>query len=435
MSPNYDVIVVGGGTAGVIAATQAARAGASTLLVEKSGVLGGTTVLNGVNFPGLFHAWGRQVISGIGWELVSRAVAESGEELPDFSAWREVPHYRLQIRINAAVYAALADEAVTTAGADLALHTMLAAVVPDEDGWRLTLCRKEGLRGVSARVIIDCTGDANAVALAGLPVKRNATLQPGTLVVRAGGYDFSTLDLPQLEAAFKTAVAKGRLKRSDLIGEPDPVSQFLRWRGTNSVHVVGVDASTSEGRTDAEVQARALILRLLRFFRTQPGLERFHYETFAPECGIRETVTIDGEARITAEDYLSGRHWEDAVCHSFYPIDIHKGGRGIDTRPLQEGVVPTIPYRALLPRDSRNLIVAGRCASGDQVANSAYRVQASCMAMGQVAGAAAALAARQGVELRAVPLGDLHALLRKHGAIVPGDSSESGRNRNQQNAS
>src|SRR5690606_12984169 len=105
------------------------------------------------------------------------------------------------------------------------------------------------------------------------------------------------------------------------------------------------------------------------------------------------------------------------------------------TRPLQEGVVPTIPYRALLPRDSRNLIVAGRCASGDQVANSAYRVQASCMAMGQVAGAAAALAARQGVELRAVPLGDLHALLRKHGAIVPGDSSESGRNRNQQNAS
>ncbi len=419
MKSRYDVIVLGGGTAGVIAATQAARAGASTLLVEKSGVLGGTTVLNGVNFPGLFHAWGRQVIAGVGWELVSKAVAESGETLPDFSAWRDLPHYRLQIRVNAAVYAALADEAVTQAGADLALHTMLAGVAPEDDRWRLILCRKEGLRDVSARVVVDCTGDANAVSLAGLPVKRNPTLQPGTLVVRAGGYDVSTLDLPRLESAFLAAVDDGRLKHTDLIGKPDPVSQFLRWRGTNSVHVVGIDASTSDGRTQGEVQARALILRLLRFFRAQPGLERFHYETFAPECGIRETVTIDGETSITAEDYLSGRHWDDAVCHSFYPIDIHQAGRGIDTRPLREGVVPTIPYRALLPRGSRNMIVAGRCASGDQVANSAYRVQASCMAMGQAAGAAAALAARGGLELREVPLGHLHALLRQHGAIVP----------------
>src|SRR5215204_4184541 len=103
MNQRYDIVVIGGGTAGVVAAIQAGRAGASTLLVEKSGVLGGTTVLNAVNFPGLFHAWGQQIIAGIGWELVTQAVAEVKGSLPDFTAWREQPHYRLQIRVNRAV--------------------------------------------------------------------------------------------------------------------------------------------------------------------------------------------------------------------------------------------------------------------------------------------------------------------------------------------
>jgi Dehydrogenases (flavoproteins) len=421
METHFDVIVIGGGPAGLTAAIQAGRAGASTLLVEKSGVLGGTTVLNAVNFPGLFHAWGQQVIAGIGWDLVRQSVEESGSTLPDFSAWRELPHFRLQIRVNRAIYAALADEFVRNAGVALSLHTMLAAVEADNDGgWKLTLCGKEGLREIRTRVLIDCTGDANAISLAGLPVARNAALQPGTLVVRAAGYDLATLDLPRIEAAFLAAVADGQLQRSDLIGVSNPVTQFLQWRGENSVHVVGVDGRTSEGRTDAEVKARALILRLHRFFRAQPGLENFHYDFFASECGIRETCTIQGEARITVSDYLSGRVWEDAVCNSFYPIDVHQlDGHGIDTRPLQEGAVPTVPYRALLPRDSRNLIVAGRIVCGDQEANSAFRVQASAMATGQAAGAAAALAAKHNLELRAVPLAELHNLLRAHGAIVP----------------
>jgi hypothetical protein len=127
-----------------------------------------------------------------------------------------------------------------------------------------------------------------------------------------------------------------------------------------------------------------------------------------------------GEARITDAEYASGRLWEDAVCYSFYPIDVHRGsGLGIDIRPLQEGVFPTIPYRALLPRGSRNLIVAGRNASGDQEALSAFRVQASSMAMGQAAGAAAALAAQHGCELREVGYSELCSLLRTHHAIVP----------------
>lgn len=418
----YDVVVVGGGTAGTIAAIQAGRAGAHTLIVEKSGVLGGTTVLNAVNYPGLFHAWGRQVIAGIGWELVTRTVAETGSQLPDFSTWRAVPHFQLQVRVNSAIYAALADECVAAAGVTASFHTMPGALARDADEWKLTLCTKEGLHDVRARIVIDCTGDANAVTLAGGAVRRNAMLQPGTLVVRASGYDFATLDIPRLEQAFLEAVASGTLRRTDLIGG-SPVRQFLRMRGENNVHVTGIDGCTSAGRSHAELQARATILRLHRFFRAQPGLKNFHYDFCASECGIRETVTIEGEACISAQDYVTARHWDDAVCYSFYPIDVHDPeGHGIDTRSLPEGAVPTIPLRALLPRGTRNLVVAGRCACGDQEAHSAFRVQASCMAMGQAAGAAAALAVRDGIEVRQVPLAKLHALLRKHGAIVPESS-------------
>jgi Pyruvate/2-oxoglutarate dehydrogenase complex, dihydrolipoamide dehydrogenase (E3) component, and related enzymes len=418
--PAYDVVVIGGGPAGIVAATQAARAGARTLLVEKSGMLGGTTTLNGVNFPGLFHAWGKQVVAGIGWELVTAAVREAGGRLPDFSTWNEVPHYRLQILVNGAVYAALADELVLGAGAELRFHTLLASVRFEGDVWHLRLCGKEGLSSVRASVLVDCTGDANAVALAGLPLVRHSTRQPGTLVTRTGGYDLEKLDLDALEAAFLEAVRAGTMLRSDFQAATRPVTNFLRMRGGNAMHVIGIDGSTSRGKSHAEISARAALLRIVRFLRAQPGLSDFRVEHMAAECGIRETVTIVGETRVTLADYVGGRVWPDSVCHSFYPIDLHvPEGGAIDTRPLRPGVVPTIPLGALLPRDSRRLVVAGRCACGDREANSAFRVQASAMSMGQAAGAVAALAARDGLELREVPIDDIHALLARHGAVVP----------------
>jgi hypothetical protein len=416
----YDVIVIGGGPAGIVAATQAARAGARTLLVEKSGMLGGTTTLNGVNFPGLFHAWGNQVIAGIGWELVTSAVREAGETLPDFSLWRELPHYRLQIPVNIALYAALADSLVLGSGAELRLHTLLASVRFEQEAWQLQLCGKEGLSPVRGSVLVDCTGDANAVALAGLPLTRETTLQPGTLVTRAGGYDLAQLDCDALETAFTDAVRLGSMRRSDFQAASEPVTKFLRMHGGNAMHVTGVDGSSSQGKTRAELLARATLLRIIRFLRAQPGLGNFHIEYMAAECGIRETITIVGETRVTREDYVGGRVWPDSVCHSFYPIDLHVSeGGAIDTRPLRPGIVPTIPLGALLPRDSRRLLVAGRCACGDREANSAFRVQASAMAMGQAAGATAALAALGGRDPREIQVKEVHALLARHGAVVP----------------
>jgi hypothetical protein len=419
----YDVIVLGGGTAGVVAAIQAGRAGAKTLLVEKTGILGGTMTNGGVNFPGLFHAWGRQVIAGIGWELVSRAVAEAGDTLPDFADYQR-PHWQLHVRVDAFLYAALCDEAAVVAGVELLCHAMPAALAeaPTGDGWNVTLCTKTGLATCRARVVIDATGDANAASLAGLPVTIPNETQPATLSCLAGGYDPAQLDLKAINRAFDAEVKAGRLAYTDASWNTTAanVGKWLGKRGFNASHVHHINARDSVGKTHLELEARKRLLRLYRFLRRQPGLEQLYLAHLAPECGVRETAVIRGKRMVTIEDYCSGRLWDDAVCFSFYPIDLHtSAGGGLRCEPLKEGVVPTVPRGALLPEGSRNFLVAGRCLSSDRLANSALRVQATCMATGQAAGALAALAACAGVDPEAVPPAELLRLLHTHGAIVP----------------
>ncbi|RCK68751.1 FAD-dependent oxidoreductase [Desertihabitans brevis] len=419
MRQHYDVVVVGGGPAGWPAAIQAALLGASTLLVEKNGALGGTTTVAGVALPGLFHAWGRQIIGGIGWQVVLRSVQEAGGALPDFSDWRQ-RHWRLQVPVVPGVLAALIDDAVVGSGADLLLHTMVGAAHWDGSVWRLTLATKEGLRPLTADVVVDCTGEADVVALAGVPRRTNEHRQPGTIMFRLEGYDLAALDTDALQRAHDAAVARGDLLPADLAHKS--VAAFLRAHGENATHVVGVQGGTSADRTATELAGRRLLLRVLRFLRAQPGLEEVGLAAWATETGVRESWSIDGHVTITSHDYVTGRRWPDALSHSFYPIDVHRpDGAGIDIRPLPYGTLPTIPRRALVPRGSQRLLVAGRAISGDQEAASAFRVQASSMAMGQAAGALAARAAATGADVLEVPLEDVWAQLRRHGAIVPGD--------------
>jgi glycine/D-amino acid oxidase-like deaminating enzyme len=413
----YDVIVAGAGPTGLTAAIQAARAGARCLLVEKSGLLGGATVTGGVNFPGLFHAWGQQIIAGIGWELVVKAVEEAGESLPDFSEDGR-RHWQRQVLVNRFTYAAVADSMVQEAGVQLLLHTMPASIEKQDDGWKVDLAGKEGLFSVQASVLIDATGDGNLVSLAGGPIRRNATLQPGTLIFRAEGYANENLNHDEIVMATQTAIDRGEILATDVGGAAGRVRTLLFNHGENLIHITDIDARTSQGKTDAELKGRAALLRVQRFLRKQPGLENFHVTYFAPECGIRETVTIDGEVEVTCQDYASGRLWEDAVCYSFYPIDIHVD-HGIDTRPLQHGALPTMPLRSMLPKGTQNLLAAGRIACGDKEANSAFRVQGSCMAMGQAVGALAAIAAQTSKEVREVPISQVKDLLESHGAIFP----------------
>ncbi|OPZ28113.1 MAG: dihydrolipoamide dehydrogenase [Lentisphaerae bacterium ADurb.BinA184] len=421
MRSSYDVVVVGAGTAGVIAAIQAGRAGAATLLIEKNGIAGGTLVAGGINYPASFHAYDKLVIAGIGWELCCRARQEVGEPPPrprsdNWHAGAGILHFG----VNPAVFAALADEMLLSAGVEILYHAMPAAARPTADGWQLSVCTKTGLRDVTAKVVVDCTADANVVTLAGLPVERNPELQAATLVVRTAGYDDKALDYEAIQRAFESEVAAGRMRHTDPGWSRGRFEFFLKGYGGNRLHITGVDGRTSEARTEAEIEGRRTMLRLLRFCRRQPGLENFVIASCAMECGIRETVTIKARKTVTVHDLESGRLWEDAVCYTFYAIDIHRADH-THYRRIEPGVHPTIPLGAMLPADGRGLLVAGRCVAGDQEANSLFRVEASCMAMGQAAGAAAALAAARGQDVAQVPITAIHALLREHGAIVPGD--------------
>ncbi len=414
MKAEYDVIVIGGGTAGIMAAIQAGRAGAATLLIEKNGMLGGTMTLGGVNYPAHFFAWGRQIIGGIGWELYCQATTEAGQPIPP------PPQDARHLHVDAFLFAALADAAVLKAGVDLLFHAMPATVAFADERWTMQVCTKNGLARVRARVLIDATGDANVVGMAGFPLVRPDIVQPATLSFNCSGYEPDALDYEALNAAAVAAVAAGELLSTDLSWYDTGPRGLLRSRGRNVNHIRAPQAHTSEGRTQVEIEGRRALLRTYRFMRKQPGLQDFHIDWLCPETGIRETVMIVGKATVTVADYESGKHFDDAICYAFYPVDEHlNDGKGINKRLLKQDVLPTIPRGALLPADSRFLLVAGRCLSSDREANSALRVECPCMAMGQAAGALAALSAQTGVDPEALPMQDVYALLRRQGAIVP----------------
>jgi len=410
-----DVLVIGGGTAGTIAVIQAGRLGARTILVEAGSQLGGTTTTAGVDYPGLFHAWKKQVIAGIGWELVTKTVELNGDKLPDFGQQTAQQHSRFQVRICGALYAALAEEACVKAGVQLRYYEFPLAVAAVAGGWKVRLVGKGTQVDVIAKQLVDCTGNAAVVGLLGLPRQREATIQPGTLIYKLTGYEREKVNLPTLEAKTREAIKSGALLRTDMNGG---VRGFLGSGGMNAMHIMGADSSNSQLHTDANLRGRQSLLRVMRFFKAQPGFEKLRIERLQPETGIRETFRIVGETNVTLAEYQSGRVFPDAIAYSFYPIDLHDE-HGVKPQPLAEGVVPTVPLGALIPKGSQNLMVAGRCLGSDRLANSALRVQASCMAMGQAAGAAAALAARAGVTPASVPLAELRKTLTAHGAIVP----------------
>lgn len=376
VTTDADVLVIGGGTAGTIAAIQAARAGASTVLVERGTQLGGTTTTGGVAFPGLFDAWGRQIIAGIGWELVQQAVALDNGALPDFGAVPE-RHWHNQVHINQFVYALLAEEACVEAGVALAYYEFPLSVEAARDGWSAQIVGPGTRRRVTCRQLIDCTGGASVVGMLGLPRFRDEETQPGSLLFKLGG---------------EHLVGRGQL---------------------DQLYVHGSDSSTSATLTQANLDGRRELLARVRAQR-----DGAHLHHMQPETAHRESCRIEGETVITVGDYTSGRVFDDALCYAFYPVDLHTR-TGVRPAPLASGTVATIPLGALVPKGSTNLLVAGRSVSSDRLANSGLRVQAPCMAMGQAAGAAAALAAVSGTAPLEVPLGDIRELLRAHGAIVP----------------
>jgi hypothetical protein len=375
-----DVLVIGGGTAGTIAAIQAGRIGAKTLLLERNSQLGGTTTTGGVSFPGLFDAWGRQIIAGIGWELVRESVELDGGTLPDFS---QVPdrHWENQVRVNQFLYVLLAEEKCEQAGVEIAYYEFPQTARRTTTGWQVDCAGFGTRRRVLCKQIIDCTGGAEVVGMLNLPRLRGEETQPGSILFK--------------------------LETANNPGRPNgPGSGLLE-----SLYIHGADSSNSRTVTAANLKGRKAVLQKIR--ATQKRL--MHLQ---PEVGFRESYRIEGETVITVDDYISGRVFDDAVCYAFYPVDLHTRS-GVKPKPLARGTVPTVPLSALVPKGSRNIIVAGRSVSSDRLANSGLRVQASCMAMGQAAGVTAALATEHGTTPLELSLTEIRRHLRDHGAIVP----------------
>lgn len=416
-----DILIVGGGTAGVVAAIQAGRAGAKTTLIESGSQLGGTTTTGGVSFPGIFHAWGKQIIGGIGWELVMEAVNLNDDILPNFSIVPNndtIRHWRHQVTVNGSLYAMLAEEKCMEAGVAIHYYETPTTITFNKDKWIVKTVGKGITNEIICDQIIDCTGNAAAASIAGFTLLREEDTQPGSFIFRIGGYDLKSLDLSKIPKEYHSRLRQNMLINDEVKVESS-VNNFPPTVPYNYVYVHGADSSTAELHTKANIAGRASLLKLIRKLRTFPGCEKLKLMDAQPETAVRETYRIDGLYKITHNDYVSGKVFEDSLSYSFYPIDLHRNGKSIYQEFLKEDIVATIPLRALIPKNSQNFLVAGRCLSSDRLANSALRVQASCMGMGQAAAAAAVLAIKHKVTPADVPLDALKNMLKEHGGIVP----------------
>lgn len=406
-----DVLVVGGGSAGVVAAIQAGRLGAQTVLVEAGSQMGGAATVGGVNSPILFSVQGQQRIKGIGWDWITRTV-----QLDD----GDLPGCREHWRINAPLYAIIAEELLQQAGVEIRYYEAPSKVEEAAQGplhWTVTTCAMGETRTILCKQLVDCTGNGAVCALAGAERMREAEIMPGSInYTIKHKIDMGKLDKAAVEKKFADAVAKGEMLESDA---RHGILSSLGYQAGN--YVYDADDSTARARTDTNLRGRQSVLRMLRFIRSLPGGETAQLVTLFPEVGVRETYRVKGEYVVTVDDYLSGRVWDDSIAYATYQVDLHKNlWKDFDRRHLAPGVVPTVPFRALIPKGKENLLVAGRCLSSDRLALSGLRVQAVCMATGQAAGAAAALAAKQETTPAKVGIPELKSALKANGAIVPG---------------
>ncbi|MDR1962482.1 MAG: FAD-dependent oxidoreductase [Planctomycetaceae bacterium] len=418
-----DVVVVGGGSAGIVAAAQSARCGAKTILIEAGFQLGGNATTGGVNFPGLFHAWGKQVIAGIGWELVEETVRLNHDTLPDFSVPTGTQHWKHQIRVNLPLYAVLAEELCLKSGVEIRYFEAPMKVIPlkfsdtNKENWQLITVSQGEERTILCKQMVDCTGNGTLCALAGAERMRENVTQPGT-------FDYSirsNMDPVKAEARIEEIRKRyEEAKKTGLVELGDFRNGIMAViKGNSSNYVFGADNSTGILRTETNIRGRQSMLRVLRFIQSLPGGENAKLVSMSAEVGVRETWRVKGRYIITVDDYRSGKVWSDSLAYAFYPVDLHVNETGVRPAHLEEGIVATIPFRALLPEGVDHLLVAGRCISSDRLANSALRVQATCMSGGQAAGAAAALAALKNVAPAELDIATIKTTLKEHNAIVP----------------
>ena len=431
----HDVVVLGGGPAGIAAAASAASHGADVLLVERYGFLGGMGTAAGVtNFCGLHanvHGEIRQVVHGIVDELLDRMRALDGLSEP----------HLIFGRIHAQAYdmpafKCAADQLLVARGVSILFHALGAGMHRGDDGSieALLLETKSGRVAVRARVFVDCSGDADLAHWAGVALEKGdgeGRLLFPTLMCRVGNVDAARAgeawrSIPALMDAAEAA-GEFRFPRRGAIVRPQKHPYEWRVNVTQLRDAEGhaVDGTDARSLSDAEIEGRRQIVDYLAFLRTRvPGFEAAYALDIAPQVGIRETRRLVGEYRLTREDVLSCAGFEDSIGVNGWPIENHVAGDvkwewpAPDSRGYNE-----LPYRMLVPRRASssgvaNLLVAGRCASMTHEGQSAARVSGACFAMGQAAGTAAALALRESRRVADVSVTALQLTLERDAAFL-----------------
>jgi len=439
-----DVVVIGGGPAGVNAAIAAGRSGARTVLVERYGFVGGMSTAALV-YPWMtFHTMdGRQVIKGIAQEIIERLIernASPGHMRCTVGFVRTVTPYHPE------VYKVLALEMLREAGVKLLLHSFADAA--ETEGDRIAAVQITGKSGrirIRANVFVDTTGDADIVHLSGAPYQKgrdgDKLMQPMTLKFRMKGVDLNKVkaymldhpdefndktpiaELPQLHLTGVGGFSKHwneanlPIKRQDVLFFTGPGDDEVL---VNTTRVQGLDGTNVEDLTLAEEEGRKQVLMYADFMiRCLPGFENASLSQVGSQIGVRETRRLEGLYALTMDDVVQGARFDDCIARSGYPIDIHSpDGRGVTAAWVGGDGAYDIPYRCLVSRTIVNLLAAGRCISTTHEALATTRLTPSCMATGQAAGTAAGLAVKHGVTPREIDVSELQALLRADGAVL-----------------
>jgi len=446
-----DVLVVGGGPAGLGAAIAAADAGAGVVLAERYGFLGGNATAALVmplmsfhthvptadrkeNASGATtllptdHGPGDPIVGGVLRRLLERLVRAGGAIAPSLDTGYTVP-------FDPEWFKLVALELLDEAGVELLFHAFASGVLPRAEG--VVFETKSGPVVLKAKVIIDCTGDGDLAVQAGAQYeigRADGLVQPMTLMFRIdefrrAQFEAYVRDNPRewrgvhgLWALVRRATEAGELdlQREDMLFFATPHPNEVSVNSTRVTRVLGVDVWDL---SYAEWCSRRQMRQIAAFLRKYvPGFEGSYVVQSGVQVGVRETRRVLGEYQLTVEDVLGARKFDDAIARGAYPVDIHNPkGSGTVLKRLPPGEAYDIPLGCLLPRNTERVIVAGRCISGTHEAHSSYRVMPIVMATGQAAGICAALAARLGRAPREVPVREVQRELVRQGASLRRD--------------
>lgn len=437
---SVDILVVGGGPSGLMAAQAAAGEGLKVMLIESRGYLGGNLTL-GLPILGFLGEKENQIIRGLPQRFIDRL-----RERHAASDHRPCKlHVSLTI-IDPEESKTLALKLMEEAGVEVLMYVFCTDVVKEGDAVKGVIIEsKAGREAILARTVIDCTGDADVAYRAGVECRKGDAeggMQPPTLMFSMRGVETQRLrdaivnhpevydmDIMPAESfrneKFITVGLRNQINRAREAGIDIPVARTILITGmaedeiwVNMSRVNGVDPTLPESYTHGEFEARKQIYPIMEYLRGYvPGFENAWLDRTASFLGIRESRVTVGRYVLTAEDILACRRFDDAIAVASYPVDLHhpKGG---DCTLQYCGDCYDIPYRTLVPVRVENLLVAGRCSSFTHEAMASTRVMSTCMALGEAAGRAARIALRDGVKPSEVDVEALRRELRETGAYL-----------------